>query len=203
MDFNDIQNAWNNERNDEVKVPQNLEKIKAANTPLDKIKKNLKNEFIYQILSIIFVGFAPLMKSFPANAMVPFYLLFSIFAAVSVYYLVKLFLFYKRLTKTNLNTKDSLYETYFDIRLNMELYKTFGFALTPFVVLFVVGMYFYRLSETTGINAMELQNSHAFVLVFLIAGFMLFMGVALEWWVHKFYGKYAKEIRKVIDELKE
>jgi membrane-bound ClpP family serine protease len=85
----------------------------------------------------------------------------------------------------------------------MELYKTFGFALTPFVVLFVVGMYFYRLSETTGINAMELQNSHAFVLVFLIAGFMLFMGVALEWWVHKFYGKYAKEIRKVIDELKE
>ena len=203
MDFNDIQNAWNNERNDEVKVPQNLEKIKAANTPLDKIKKNLKNEFIYQILSIIFVGFAPLMKSFPVNAMVPFYLLFSIFAAVSVYYLVKLFLFYKRLTKTNLNTKDSLYETYFDIRLNMELYKTFGFALTPFVVLFVVGMYFYRLSETTGINAMELQNSHALVLVFLIAGFMLFMGVALEWWVHKFYGKYAKEIRKVIDELKE
>jgi len=24
-----------------------------------------------------------------------------------------------------------------------------------------------------------------------------------EWWVHFFYGKYAKEIRKVLDELKE
>jgi hypothetical protein len=29
------------------------------------------------------------------------------------------------------------------------------------------------------------------------------MGLALEWWVQYFYGKYAKEIRKVIDELKE
>ena len=105
MDFNDIQNAWNSEQNNEIKIPQSLEKIKAANTPLDKIKKNLKNEFIYQIIAIILVGFAPLMENFPAKAIVPFYLLFSIFVVVSVYYLVKLFLFYKRLTKINLNTK--------------------------------------------------------------------------------------------------
>ncbi|MEL1240614.1 hypothetical protein [Flavobacterium flavipallidum] len=203
MDFNNIQKAWNSEQNNEVKIPQNFQKINAANTPLDKIKKNLKNEFFYQISAMILVGFVPLIKNFPVKAIIPFYLLFSIFIAVSIYYLVKLFLFYKRLTKTSLNTKDSLYETYFDIRLNMELYKTFGFALIPFVVLFVVGMKFYKLSETTRIETMSFQNSEVFVLIFLIAFFILFMGLVLEWWVHKFYGKYAKEIRKIIDELKE
>jgi hypothetical protein len=42
-----------------------------------------------------------------------------------------------RLSKTTLNTKDSLYETYFDVRLNMELYKTFTFALTPYGNVFI------------------------------------------------------------------
>ena len=44
MDFNDIQNAWNNEKAENVILPSNLEKIQSANTPLDKIRKNLKNE---------------------------------------------------------------------------------------------------------------------------------------------------------------
>ena len=48
MDFNDIQSAWNNENTKNVVVPTQLEKVQKANTPLDKIKKNLKNEFIYQ-----------------------------------------------------------------------------------------------------------------------------------------------------------
>lgn len=203
MDFNDIQSAWNNEQNNEVKIPQNLEKIKSANTPLDKIKKNLRNEFIYQILAIILIGFVPFMKDFPSNAVVPFYLFYSIFIAVSIYYLVKLFLFYRRLSKTNLNTKDSLYETYFDIRLNMELYKTFSFALTPFLVLFLVGVVFYQDPNALNILNGELKNATLLALFFNIVFAILFMGLAGEWWVHKFYGKYAKEIRKVIDELKE
>ncbi|WP_136667635.1 hypothetical protein [Flavobacterium sp. H122] len=203
MDFNDIQSAWNNEQNNEVKIPQNLDKIKAANTPLDKIKKNLRNEFIYQILSMILIGLAPLMKSFPVNAVVPFYLFYSIFTAVSIYYLVKLFLFYRRLTKTNLNTKDSLYETYFDIRLNMELYKTFGFAITSFLVLFLVGVVLFENGNSVNFFTGKLKNAALLALFFNIVFVFLFMGLALEWWVHKFYGKYAKEIRKVIDELKE
>lgn len=203
MDFNDIQNAWNNDTNENIKLPENLEKIQLANTPLDKIRKNLKNEFFYQIISIILIGFTPFLYDFQQKMIMPFYLLFSIFIAVCIYYLVKLYLFYKRLNKVTLNTKDSLYETYFDIRLNMELYKTFGFALTPFIVLFLIGVTYYEMSKTHEIILSNLQNSHLIGLFVSVALGILFMGIALEWWVHYFYGKYAKEIRKVIDELKE
>ena len=200
MDFNDIQSAWNNENTKNVVVPTQLEKVQQANTPLDKIKKNLKNELIYQIVSIVVVGFAPYLNGFPEQAITPFYLLFSLFVAVCAYYLTKLFVFYKRLNKTALNTKDNLYETYFDIRLNMELYKTFTFALTPFVILFLVGVLYFTLPN----GATFFTDSTNSITLFLSVLFsMLFMGIALEWWVHFFYGKYAKEIRTVLDELKE
>lgn len=200
MDFNDIQSAWNNENTKNVVVPTQLEKVQQANTPLDKIKKNLKNELIYQIVAIVVIGLAPFLYGFPEQAITPFYLLFSLFVAVCAYYLTKLFVFYKRLNKTALNTKDNLYETYFDIRLNMELYKTFTFALTPFVILFLVGVLYFTLPN----GATFFTDSTNSITLFLSVLFsMLFMGIASEWWVHFFYGKYAKEIRTVLDELKE
>ncbi|MBF4467595.1 hypothetical protein [Flavobacterium sp. LC2016-12] len=203
MDFNDIQNAWKNEQTENVILPNNLEKIQSANTPLDKIKKNLKNEFIYQIISIVLIGLAPLSLHFPAKGLILFYLLFSLFVAVCIYYFVKFYFFYKRLSTITLKTKDSLYETYFDIRLNMELYKTFGFALTPFLILYFIGFFYYEFSKIPGFFADGFTNYQLIGLFSVVVFCMLFMGISLEWWVHKFYGKYAKEIRKVIDELKE
>ena len=203
MDFNDIQNAWNNEKTENVVVPNNLEKIQSANTPLDQIKKNLKNEFIYQIISIVFIGLVPLFYHFPSKGMILFYLLFSLFTAVCVYYFVKFYVFYKRLNTIALKTKDNLYETYFDIRLNMELYKTFGFALTPFLILYLIGYFYFEFSKIPGFISKEFTNYQLIALFSIVVFSMLSMGIALEWWVHKFYGKYAKEIRKVIDELKE
>lgn len=200
MDFNDLQSAWNNDKPENVIVPTNFEKLQSANLPLDKIRKNLKKEFIYQILSIVCIGFVPFIYKFPQNAFAPFYLLFSIFVAICVYYLIKLFFFYKRLNKTTLNTKDSLYETYFDIRLNMELYKTFGFALTPFVILFLVGVLYFQLPKASDLFT---SNSHLVSLFGVVIFAILSMGLSLEWWVHYFYGKYAKELRKVLDQLKE
>ena len=201
MDFNDLQSAWKNENTENVKLPTQLEKINSANMPLEIIKKNLKNEFVYQILSIVFLGFIPLFMNFPSKGMAIFYLMFSLFVGVCAYYLLKLYQFYKRLGKTTLNTKDSLYETYFEIRLNMELYKTFGFALIPFLILFLFGIFYYEIPEffNKGLNSTPFLVTTFSIVVFSI----LYMGFALEWWVHHFYGKYAKEMRKVIDELKE
>nr|WP_315247900.1 hypothetical protein [uncultured Flavobacterium sp.] len=203
MDLNDIQNAWNNEKADNVVVPDNLEKIQSANTPLDKIRKNLRNELFYQIISIIFIGFTPIIFEFPEKTTTPYYLLFSIFVAVSIYYLVKLYMFYKRLNNITLKTKDSLYETYFDVRLNMELYKTFGFALTPFIILFLLGHAYYKFPQTQNMAIDVLNNTQLIGIFSAVTISILSMGLVLEWWVQHFYGKYAKEIRNVIDQLKE
>ncbi len=201
MDFNDLQSAWKNENTEDVILPNHLEKINSANMPLEIIKKNLKNEFVYQILSIVLLVFIPLFMNFPSKGMAIFYLMFSLFVGVCIYYLAKLYRFYLRLGKTTLNTKDSLYETYFEIRLNMELYKTFGFALIPFLILFIFGILYYEIPEffNNGIESTSFLVTTFSIVVLSI----LYIGFALEWWVHHFYGRYAKEMRAVIDLLKE
>lgn len=203
MDFNDIQNAWNNEKPQDIVLPTNLEKIQSANTPLDKIRKNLKNEFVYQIVSMLFIGTIPLICHFNEQVFFLYYLIYSLFLGVCIYYLAKLYFFFKRLNATTLRTKDSLYETYFDIRLNMELYKTFGFSLTPFLVIYLLGFYFYGISKTSNLLSHEFSKGQLFGFFAIVVFTVVSMGVSLEWWVQKFYGKYAKEIKKVIDELKE
>ena len=96
-----------------------------------------------------------------------------------------------------------MYETYFDIRLNMELYKTFGFALTPFLILYLVGFSYYAFSKIPGFFSDDFTNSQVIGLFSIVVFSLFFMGFYVEWWVRHFYGKFAKEIRKVLDELKE
>lgn len=203
MDFNDIQNAWNNEKSDSIILPDNLEKIRSANTPLDRIRKNLKCELILQVVLVFLIGFVPYICSFEQKFIVPFYLLYSMAVAVTIYYLAKLYLFYKRLNTVALSTKDSLYETYFDIRLNMELYKTFGFALTPFMILYLVVFVYFKSSKEADFVMFEFSNAEIISVFSVVVFAILSMGLGLEWWVHFFYGKYAKEIKKVINQLKE
>jgi hypothetical protein len=85
----------------------------------------------------------------------------------------------------------------------MELYKTFGFALTPFVVLGLIGFQYYVLTQSFDFQINQISNSQLIGFVVIVFFAIICMGLALEWWVHYFYGKYAREIRKVIDELKE
>lgn len=205
MDFNDIQSAWNNDQNKEVKLPDNLEKLKSANTPLDKIRKNLKKEFIYQIISIVFLGFIPVLYKFTPLITTAFYGLFALFLVICGYFLAKLFLFYKRLNVANTNTKDNLYDTYFDIRLNMEMYKSFTYSVMPFALAFAA-MIILKDNSQEITDVILNKKSGDFILGGLFGmfvGVMISIGFITEWWVNYFYGKYAKEIRKVIDELKE
>lgn len=205
MDFNDIQNAWNNEKTPEVVLPSNLEKLATANMPLEKIRKNLKKELIIQILSIVFVGLVPIIYNFSGDLYFAFYLLFLPFLSICIYFLIKLYNFYKRINNLQLNTKDSLYETYYDIMLNIQMYKSFTYSMLPFALMFfgIVYLNDHTIQEFPKFTSIEKRNEFIAVLVVLFVGFVMSIGFVTEWWVHKFYGKYAKEIRKVIDELKE
>jgi hypothetical protein len=203
MDFNELQSAWKNESNQNIQLPTNLDTLQTANTPLDKIRKNLKNEFIYQISAILLIGFVPMYSAFPEKMVAVYYLLYAVMVAISVYYLAKLFFFFKRINSTVLNTKDSLFETYTDIRINMELYKTFSFALTPFLVVYLLGSSFYESQQASQLLNGDISTKILMVIVGVVVFSILFMAIATEWWVNHFYGKYAKEIRKVIDEIKE
>lgn len=203
MDFNNIQSAWSNDNSENIVLPNNLEKLKSASMPIDKVRKNLRFELVIQTIAMISFGFIPMGPRFPAPMIAPYYLIYAIMVAISIYYLGKLLFFYNRLNKSTLNTKDSLYETYFDIRLNMELYKTFTFSLLPFFVLFFVGYIYHKIPKFADLLSGQIQQNKLFVPLLILIFAIILIGFVTEIWVQSFYGKYAKQIRKVLDELKE
>lgn len=205
MNFDDLQSAWKKDSGNGGPVPESVAKIKSANLPLDKVRKNLRNEFVYQFIAIVLIGFLPQFPHFMPVFTFWFYIFYAMFVSISVYFLVKLYVFYKRINNQVLNTKDNLYEIYFDIRLSMELYKTFTYALMPFVLIFfamfVVSMNQVEVEEMLHAGIYPKIAIYQLVIGFLVT--MVTIGFVTEWWTHSFYGRYAKEIKKVLDQLKE
>lgn len=205
MNFNDIESAWKKDAGDGAKVPDSMSAIRSANLPLDKVRKNLRNEFYYQAIAIALLFFLPQLNCIETYLFTWFYIAYAMFVAICVYFLVKLYLFYKRVANYTLSTKDSLYEAYYDIRLNIELYKTFSFSLMPFIVIFiamsVVSANQGALSQMVVTGVFPQTVVVQFAVGFALS--MIVMAFCTEWWVRHFYGKYANEMKKVLDQLRE
>lgn len=204
MDFNDIQSAWKNEKTENVALPTHLDKIKSANMPLEKIKKNLKNELIIQVLVMVLIGLIPLTIDMKYSFLLAYYLLYAVSIIISIYFTIRLYLLYKNFTNIGATTKDNLYEIYYNIRLFIETYKSFSYAFFPFGLFY---MFLLPLGKKSGklikFISEANQENVALVLILIIFVFMILMWLMTEGHTKLFYGKYAKEIRKVIDELKE
>ncbi|MEN2402059.1 hypothetical protein GKZ90_0019875 [Flavobacterium sp. MC2016-06] len=204
MDFNDIQNAWNNEKTENVILPDNLEKIKSVNTPLDKIRKNLKKELIVQLVSMVIVGIIPLSIEMKYSFVLAYYLLYAVSIIILISFTIRLYMYYKNFTDVTTTTKDNLYEIYYNVRLFMETYKSASYTFIPFGLFY---MFLLPLGKKSGklLNRVLDANHEnvAIIVILILVVYMILMWFMTEGHVKLFYGKYAKEIRKVIDELKE
>ncbi len=204
MDFNDIQNAWNNEKTENVVLPNNLEKIQSVNMPLDKIRKNLKKEVIVQAVSMILVPIIPLIIDLKYGFFLAYYLLYAVSIIISIGFTIRLYLYYKNFTNVATTTKDNLYEIYYNIRLFIETYKSCSYTFFPFGLFY---MFLLPLGKKSGKLLNLVLNSNqeyvAVIVILIVFVFVILMWFMTEGHTKLFYGKYAKEIRKVIDELKE
>lgn len=207
MNFNDIESAWKKEPLENIDLPTNLGKIEQANLPVEKIKKNLKKELPLQIVTVILLGFLPylLNKQSDMNFLIPFYLLYSVSVVICLLFTIKLYIHYKNFTIVALNTKDSLYEVYYNIRLFIETYKSFTYALVPFGLAFVIFIPFGLENDVflKVIQNPDYTTKFIFSFIFLVIIFIILIWFMTEFHVKIFYGKHSNEIKKLIDELKE
>ena len=204
MDFDDIQNAWNSEKTGEIMIPNHVEKIQSAGMPLTHIKKSLKSESYLQIFFLV-CGLVPVFIKFNMNYLMLFYVVYFISVMVSGYFLIKIKDFYKIVNNKNISTKDNLYETYYEIKLFTEVYKIISIVSIPFGFIYMIIIPLGSKTEKIMKIVEGIQNPEI-LFIGLIIGFVMWSTGC--WFLIKahaelFYGKYSKEIRKVIDELKE
>jgi len=61
FNFEDLKKEWK-EQESSVPIPDDLNKIKKAQTPIDKIRKNIKTEMFLMIISVIFLMIVPFIS---------------------------------------------------------------------------------------------------------------------------------------------
>ncbi|WPQ61602.1 hypothetical protein SIO70_24890 [Chitinophaga sancti] len=199
MNFDDIQAAWNQEGNENIQLPNALSDLKGKNSPVKKIRSTMRTELIFQLFGMIVVGFSPQMLGLHSNFQLAFYMTYGFLVIISIYYMIRFYFFYNRLYNYTLNSKDSLYSLYYDIKVNIEMYRSFNYALIPILVIMT---FLYLVAKIPLASLMD--QSHLLTLgVIILAISTIIVYGFLEFGIRLSYGRYLKEIGSVLDQLKE
>lgn len=195
MNFDDIKKSWETQ---EISSPQVTEESLVSSLdrlPLDRIRKNTLKDIILQTVSIIGIAFFPQLYAMPEENIFIFYAIYILFAFVSFYYVVKMILFYRTSSTFEMNSRDSLYEVYFNARMYVQLYENFCCSIAPFVVFFIPFFMGFPLDKIS-----LLFNKGIFIVYFILL--CVFTFLAAKYWIKHLYGKYLKQLKESLDQFK-
>ncbi|SHL18915.1 hypothetical protein [Chryseobacterium polytrichastri] len=202
MNFDRLKEQWNNEDADSVNIPNNIEQLKKSKHPIEKIQKSMKMELPFQIIGIILIGFFPQQLDFPASQHIIYYTSYTLFVVISSYYFFGFFKFYKQTELYTGNTQNSLWKIYHELKLNMERYQSLGFLLLPHFMI-TLGLVFYNTLAKKGESLGNMSSHNQQILIFsvLIGTIAIVAGIVL--WTRYFYGKNAKQLENILNEIDE
>ncbi|TCC95048.1 hypothetical protein [Pedobacter hiemivivus] len=205
MNFDDIKSAWGKDPDSNIEIPNRIEELKRAELPLDKIKRNMRHEFVVQALAVLLIAFVPKVYHFKPVLLLPFNVIYILFVVTCVYFFARFYAFYKRVGAASLTTKDALYEVNYDIKLNMELYKMFSYMLFPFLLM-MLSLLLINVEYNHVVRLLQsgvTQTSFYLYFGLSVVTIYTFLHFSAVYWLKTYYLKYAKEIENILKELKE
>lgn len=206
MNFDKLQEQWNQENN-EVSLPLNLDKIKEAHNPIDKVRRNMKFDLISQAILTVLIGFVPYAKrnEWDFQSISIFALFYVLMVGFMLYYTLKFYRFYKQSYNLSYDSRKNLMWFAYELRLFIELYR----ALT-FIMMFLgmaLGLYFGMHFNTTGQDIFHLKDADFLklfgVLFFMVAFLLGLVVLFMEFVINHYYGKYYKKIKNILNQLDE
>ena len=206
MNFEELKSDWNKEPDNEVYIPESMEKFRKSNLPIEQVKIMMRKELFMQILGLVFIGFLPIIPiipKFPYTLITDlklFYMIYSFMFIISIFFIKKFYIFYLYLNDTNVNTKDSLYEIYYELKLNLESYKTWSYTITPLFVIIVLQIW-----KTTArvINPESTIFDNIYFIGSITLLCALYMYWATDWWLNKKYGLHLSRLKTILFDLKD
>ncbi|MEK6509424.1 hypothetical protein [Myroides sp. C4067] len=196
MNLDDLKKSWQEQDTSNVKVGSKKIDVTASRLPLEKIRKNVVKDIWAQGLSILVLAFMPLGYSLSVESLHFYYVIYFLFAVITIYFLVKMYLFYRTSESFAMNSRDSLYEVYFSVRMYIQLYENFCYSLLPFVCVFIP-LFVGAKNDSYS----DLFMNKIFIIVFVI--FFTLTLMLVKYWIKKLYGQYLKQIEDTLNQFKE
>jgi len=205
MNLDNIKSKMESENMDDQTIPQNINKLKTTQLPLQKVRRNLRNEILTQILVFICLFTIPSFLGMNEIARGLYIVLLFITTLITVTYLLKMSAYLKRNSDISKNSKQVLINTIHELNLTLEVYKTAivsGSLLLPLLAFLVyTGKAKFEESLLYDIITFNISSNH---LILYIVGYLLISILIVyvtNWWTNHLYGKYIKTIEKTLDEI--
>lgn len=202
MNFEKLKSEWKRDEINAQDIPKSMKMLKRSIHPLEQLKRNMKQEFYFQIMGIIVLIFFPSIFKLQESLQSVYFMIYSMFTVVSTYYLYSFFKFYRTVHQYEMNTKDSLMHLYYDLRLNMERYKSFCFLILPYGLICLILLAINNdLRKGKSIDFFTNEKVFELALWLMVSTGIIMLFITI--WVNFFYGKYVKRIKVILDELSE
>jgi hypothetical protein len=205
MNIDDLKDAWNNDEPQGMHLPANTKISGKTNSVIDKVRSNMKSEFIATIVAYPFLLWYLICyhrSSFFFNLAI---ILFFTILILNAYFYARFYVFYKSIAKYDFNIRESIRKITYELELNTEIYKTYNFCVTPLAILLIVALF---CSQSVSKYVLQVLTSDAF----LSSGGMLWfvlsaiITIVITYAIHVYYikslyGKHIAELKQIIDDL--
>lgn len=202
MNIDELKDAWNQDEPKGMHLPVSTAMLGKTNSAVKRIRRNIKAEFI---ACLVCYG-ALIILMFQSSS---FFNITSIFLFIilmlNCFYFFRFYIFYKSIGRYDLNMRESIRKITYELELNIEIYKTYNFCVTPLAslvaIMLVTGKIAFNyiwhvLASDTFISSGNLLFTFAIILISFIVTY-----VCINIHVRLQYGKYLEELKRVMEDL--
>lgn len=205
MNLDNIKSKMDSDNMDDYTIPQSIIELKTTQLPLQKVRRNLRNEILIQILVFICLFTIPNFWEMNEIAKGLYFVLLFITTLITTTYLLKMSTFLKRNADISPNSKQVLINIIHELNLTLEVYKTAivsGSLLLPILV-FVVFTGKAKFEETLLYDLITFNISFNHLILYIVGYLLISILIVYttNWWTNYLYGKYIKSIEKTLDEI--
>ena len=207
MNIDELKDAWGHDEPKGMSLPLSTEMLGKTTSVVERIRKNMRSELVALLVSytiLLIYLFAGVQTSFLFNITS---ILFFVILVLNCFYYFRFYVFYKSISRYDLNVKNNIRKITYELELNTEIYKTYNFSVTPIAILATITLISGKVASdriqhffASG-NVIPLGTLLAIFAVVLISFAITY--VCISWHVRLQYGKYLAGLKQVMNDLGE
>lgn len=206
MNIDDMKRAWQNQDAGFEHSPVNKAIHGKTISVVQKIRRNMRNEFLATLFSyIIFIWFL-FFRQTDAFLFNITSLLFFTMVVLNTYYFFKFYVFYRDANNYNSSLKSSIGNIAYELELNIEIYKAYNFCVTPIAIMVAIGILCGKRASVFILQGLtNSHNSTTHLLILFGTLFISFVGTFffINLHVNSKYGRHLKELKLIVKNLEE
>lgn len=205
MNFDNLKAKMDSENMNDQTIPKHIQEFKSTQLPLQKIRRNLRNEILIQVFLLLCLFTIPSFLEMNKIAKGLYFVLLFITTLITITYLLKISDFLKRNTDISLNSKEVLINIIHELKLTLEVYQTAivsGSFLLPFIVFIIyTGKVDFEESLLYDVLTFNISfyNSILYITGYLLISILIVF--TTNWWSNSLYGKQLKIMEKTLKEI--